>query len=362
MSRFEAIYFDGNVATSRPVQVSADAGGLAITGTNVAPQIWRFADLKAVDPPAAGAPLRLSCAKMPGARLIVASDAAKAELLGLAPHLKGGLALARVLRFTAWTAVGLAAVAAVAYAVVQLMPQSLAFMVPDTWRERVGEQIEASLVEGAKRCSTPEAGKALSAMMARLTEGNPDLPSVAVHFYDIPVMNAFAMPGGRIVMTSELIKKAEAPEEVAGVLAHELGHVMHRHSETQIIRAAGLQLLFAMVTSGGGGDTLSKLAGLATILRYSRQAESEADEFAQHILDSAEIDPLGLKHFFERVLEEEKKLPSSGATIGKIEGVFATHPGTAERIEKITPLPEGVTPRPVMTSAQWEAFRAICGG
>jgi Zn-dependent protease with chaperone function len=359
MSRFAATYFDGAVAADRPVHFDTDATGLIFSGTGVQLQTWRYADLTAVDPPSAGVPLRLANLYHPGARLVIAAEEAKADVLHRAPHLKGGVAMARVIRTLSWIAAGLAALLALLYVVVQFMPQRIAFLLPDSWRDRVGAQIETSLVEGARRCATPEAAPALSAMVARLAEGNPDLPPVAVHVYDIPVMNAFAMPGGRIVVTGELIKRAEAPDEVAGVLAHELGHVVNRHSEAQIIRATGLQLVFAIVTGGSGTDTVSQLAGLAAILRYSRHAEAEADDYAIALLTAAAIDPQGLKHFFERVLAEEGKTPSG--TFGKIESVFATHPGTAERIGKIGPLPEGVAARPVMSAAQWQALKAICG-
>jgi beta-barrel assembly-enhancing protease len=360
---FHAVFFDGRVAADRPVTVDIDSAGLMFSGAGVSLQNWRFSALQAVDRPVKGTPLRIANNDHPGARLIVADEAAKAAVLHRVPHLAGGLNLARLGRSLGWTATAIAAVALVTYAVVQWMPQTAAFLLPDSWRARAGEQIEASLVEGAKRCDTAAATQAMSAMMARLAEGNSALPAVSVHVYDIPVMNAFAMPGERIVITSELLKKADAPDEVAGVLAHELGHVVHRDSETAIVRALGVQLIFAVATGGGGGDTLSQIAGLATILHYSREAESDADGFAATAMTAAAIDTLALKRFFEQVLqEEEKATATAGATaFGKIEAVFATHPGTAERIGKIMPLPAGVVARPVMTDAQWQALKAICG-
>lgn len=360
MSRFPAIYFDGNVAADRPVSAETAASALVFSGTDVRPQSWRLNDLQAVDRPAAGRPLRLTHAGQPGARLIIADEAAKSELLRLAPQLAGGVSYARAGRLIGAVAGGLLLLLAVAYAVVQTMPQRIAFMLPDGWREQAGEQLEKSMVDGAKRCDAAAAGKALSALMARLAEGSAEFPAVSVRVYDIPVMNAFALPGGHIVVTAELIKKAGAPEELAGVIAHELGHVSMRHSEAQIVRATGLQLLLAIASGGNGGDTLSNLAGLATILRYSRAAEADADDYAVKMMTAAAIDPLGLKHFFERIVAEDGKKPEG--RFGNIESVFATHPGTAERIGKIGPLPPGVTARPVMSEEQWQALKAICSG
>jgi beta-barrel assembly-enhancing protease len=354
-----AIFFDGQTATDRPVNVRLDASGLSFSGDKVSLTHWAFGTIETIDPFVPGRPLRLASRLAPGARLVIADDEFNTELIAQARHLRGGINVGRLARLMAWIFGGLALVALATYFTMQFAPKPIAFLLPDKWRDRVGEQIEASLTEGAKICSNSKGQQALSAMMARIIEGNPDLPPIQVRVYDIPIMNAFAMPGDRIVMTSELIARAEQPEEVAGVLAHELGHVVNRHSEAQLVRVTGMQILFAIVTGGGGGDTISQFAGLAAILSYSRAAEEEADEYAIQAMTASAIDPLGLKSFFEKVLAEEKG-GGSGKTFGQIGEVFATHPGTEERIGKIPPLPAGVKARPVMSEEQWQALKGFC--
>ena len=356
--RAEGRFFDGETALEHAVTVQLGDSSLAISGPTIAPQDWRFTALAAVDPLHVDRPFRLTSVQRPGMRLIVTDQAFIAALLDKTPHLRGGFNPRRAGKAAMWIVGGLAALALTAYLLLQFAPQKLAFLLPDAWRDKIGAQIEAALTGGAKLCQRQGGRAALSAMAARLSEGNPNLPPISINVYAIPIMNAFAMPGGRIVITGELIRKAEAPEDVAGVLAHELGHVVHRHSEAQLVRATGLQLLIAVAT-GGGGDTISSLAGLATILRYTRQAEAEADAFALTALENAAIDPLGLKRFFELVLREQGKT-RTGA-ISKLESAFATHPGTEERIKAIRPLPDGVTPRTVLNDAQWQALRRICG-
>ncbi len=354
----EGRFFDGETALEHAVTVELGDSGLAISGATIAPQDWRFNALVAIDPPHADRPFRLTSVHRPGMRLILTDQAFIAALLDRSPHLRGGFNPRRAGKAAMWIVGGLAALVLAAYLVLQFAPQKLAFLLPDAWRNKIGTQIEAALTGGAKLCQTPDGRAAVSAMAARLSEGNPDMPPIGINVYAIPIMNAFAMPGGRIVITGELIRKAGGPEEVAGVLAHELGHVVHRHSEAQLVRATGLQLLIAIAT-GGGGDTISSLAGLATILRYTRQAEAEADAFALNALENAAIDPLGLKRFFELVLKEQGTT-RTGA-FGKLESAFATHPGTEERIKAIHPLPAGVTPRAVLNDPHWQALKAICG-
>jgi beta-barrel assembly-enhancing protease len=356
-----AVFFDGRVAADRVVTVAITASGVRFSGDGVAEAEWPFRALSAVDAFMPGRPLRISSDQVPGARLVIGDDEFNAELMARAPHLKGGVNLHRLGRLMAWIFGGLLVVAAITYLTMQYAPKPIAFMLPDTWRDRVGTQIEATLTEGAKVCSGAAGQRALSAMMARIVEGNPDLPPVQVRVYDIPIMNAFAMPGERILMTGELIKRAKRPEEVAGVLAHELGHAMNRHSETQLVRATGLQVLLAVFTGGSGGDTISQFASLAAILSYSRAAEEEADRFAVDTLTASAIDPTGFRDFFETLLQEEKSSGGDGDTaFGKIGEVFASHPGTEERIKKIGPLPDGVVARPVMSEEQWQDLRGIC--
>ena len=350
----QAVFFDGEVAADRDVTVRLGQDGVAFSGLGVTPRSWAYSAMTAVDPPQAGHALRLSNPSQPGARLVIRDDAFVAALVAVAPHLRGGFNPRQAMKITVWTGGGVAAVAIAAYLTMQFLPQRIAFLLPDTWRDRVGAQIEASLTEGAAQCRSLPGDAALSAMAARLAGGD----GATIRVYDIPVMNAFAMPGGRIVVTRALIEKAEAPEEVAGVLAHEMGHVAHRHSEAQLVRATGLQVFLSLAT-GGGNDNITSFAGLAAILRYSRAAEREADDYALSVLRTARIDPLGLKHFFERVRDEDGK-PSTGV-FGKIGSVLATHPGTDDRISRIKPLPGGITPRPVLTEAQWQALRKICG-
>ena len=354
-----AVYFDGSTASDHEVGVAMAAGGVNFSGPDTPAQDWRFAALTAIEPPRAGHSFRLANRDRPGARLVIRDDNFVAAMVAEAPHLSGGVAPRQIAKVAGWIAGGLATVAAPGYLTLQVAPQQLAMVMPDAWRQRIGEQLETSFVEGAKRCEAAAGAAALEHLTARLAEGADPMPPVAIRVYDIPVTNAFALPGDHIVVMGELLAKAEAPEELAGVLAHELGHVAGRHAEAQLIRATGLQLLFSAATGGGGSDAISTAAGLATILQYSRDAERQADAYAQATLAAAAIDPMGLKHFFERISKDEGK--AAGGTFGKIGSIFSTHPGTAERIAAIHPLPDGVMARPVLSDEEWQALKNICG-
>ncbi len=350
-------FIDSRAAGEYPVAVGIEADGLVFTGPNMEPQVWRSGELSVTGPCRPGKPFRLTHIRYPGCQLALNDEVLVAALLHKVPRLRGSFITRRSRAPFQWFAGGFAAISLAVYIVLQLAPQPLAFVIPGSWRDRIGARVEASLAGGAKLCAAADARSALSAMVARIAEGNPPLQPAQINVYDMALTNAWAMPGGRIVITRSLIAKADAPEEVAGVLAHELGHTFFRHSEAQIIRATGLQLLASLINAGNG-DTMSSLASVTAILKYSREAEAEADAFALRALENSAIDPVSLKRFFERMLREEGA--GSKGTAGKIEEIFSTHPGMEERINSIRPLPTDIAARPVLSAAQWQALKNIC--
>ncbi len=354
----DAIYFDGETARDNRVRVSLEPEGLYITGDTVSSQTWSLQGLKTIDPPHTGHPLRLGHNGQPGARLIVSDPGFTEQLLMQVPHLKGGFNPRNALHLFFWIGGGLTILAGLIYLTLNFAPQKLALLLPEEWSQRVGDQMEASLVAGVKICQTPAGARALAAMLANLAEGNPDIPPLRIRVYDIPIVNAFALPGGRIVLTRGLLNSAATPVEVAGVLAHEIGHAAHHHPEAQLVRIAGVQVLLSVATGTSGGNTASSLAGLAAILKSSRDAEREADSYAVAILSAAQVDPLGLKRFFEKIMDDEGK--SSGGTLSRLGTAFSTHPVTSERIALIQPLPTGNPLKSPISDGQWKDLKAIC--
>ncbi|MBL8907713.1 MAG: M48 family metallopeptidase [Rhizobiales bacterium] len=354
MDQTPARYFDGKSALERPVTIHLDLHALTISGKSISPIRWPLADLRAIDRPIPGMPFRLASKTEPDARLVIANDAFAAELVKLAPQLKGGFTVERLKRSAVFAAIALASVGLLTYLTLVLAPRLIASAMPDSWRNALGIQIESSFTEGMKVCNSPDGRAALDELARRIRENNPDLPAFTLTVYDTPAVNAFALPGGRIAVFSNLIATADTPEEVAGVVAHEIGHVANRHSEAQLVRAVGLQLLLSLASGGSGGNHLGELASVLTILQYSRDAEREADEYAQKTMTSARIDPLGLKHFFEKI----QKLDGDSSILGDLGNMLSTHPVTQERIDAIKPL-DGPS-RPVLTPEDWATLRKIC--
>lgn len=351
-------FFDGETAITHRVDVTLDGDRLSIGGHSIGgPRNWLLKNLITAEQVQDDRPLRLRNESSPGERLIIEDRTMIEALKSRVPQLTRPVPRSTILRYGAVTAAGLLIVAALGYAMLSLLPPAVAHVMPEEWRQRLGREAERSFVGSYSECKSRDGLRALGIIGSRLYTGNADIaPDFTVGIYDLPVVNAFALPGGRIVLSGKLIQAATTPEEVAGVLAHELGHVNNRDPEAAIVRFTGLQVLISLATGSDGGTVLSNLAGLAALLRYTRAAEIRADEYAQMLLNRSKIDPLGLKRFFESVkkIEEAKRLP-----VGPLGGILATHPATEERMARIKPLQDGPA-QPVMSKDDWQSLKSIC--
>ncbi len=163
---------------------------------------------------------------------------------------------------------------------------------------------------------------------------NADTTGREYTFYvvDSPAANAFAVPGGFIFINRGILELADNVAEVAGVMAHEIGHVVARHSLEQMAKAqnanAAVSLVYVLLnrTPGIGEQVALQVAGSAWLAKHSREAEREADEVGIIVMTRARIDPRGMTSFFEKLLEEEQRRP------GMVLQWFSTHPLTRERI------------------------------
>ena len=152
-----------------------------------------------------------------------------------------------------------------------------------------------------------------------------------VHIVDDPeVVNAFATPGGHLYVFTGLLLAADDEAEVAGVLAHEAGHVVGRHSARQMVNAFGLQAIAALAL-GENPPLLAALAaniaGTGAMLAHSRADEYEADVFGVRYASASGYDPRGISRFFKKLGQKQGKTPKALTWL-------STHPASQDRVER----------------------------
>ncbi len=221
----------------------------------------------------------------------------------------------------------------------------LARLVPERWEMALGDSLTGDF--GGGTCDDAAGQRALDMLAAKLaTDGRPP----AVHVIDLGIVNAVALPGRRVLIFDGLLREAKSSDEVAGVLGHEMGHVVNRDAMAGIIRNFGISLLI------GGADG-GAIANALLTSRYSRAAERGADAHALASLVHAHISPAATAAFFERLGEGENHLGRAATMLGYV----SSHPLSAERRQLFRASRAGLPYRPALDPAQWQALRNICG-
>jgi predicted Zn-dependent protease len=199
-----------------------------------------------------------------------------------------------------------------------------------------------NLTENLSLCDANGSSTELKKLIARIypIPGDANLP-IHVNVIAGKTINAFASFGGEVFVYDGLIQKAESPEELAGVLAHEIGHVHHRH----IIEGMLSKLTVLALSQGSGTSGFNLLANL----KFSREQEAEADRDGLERLQKAHVNVLGTSQFFKR----------EGNT-GAIPSLLSDHPSSEDRAQLAQSYFRMDT-TPILTPAEWTKLKGICG-
>lgn len=356
MTRGGGTYYDGRSARPHPVALRLSESGLEIEGPEIG-ELWPLADL--VSHEAAPPILRLGRAEEP-ARLETEDAAFAAQLRTLVPDLdrRGRHAQRGYGRLVFWSIAAGVSVLLVTIFAVPAIATRLAPLVPVSIEARIGNAVEDQVVRllGVKRACTEPAAKAiLDRLVARMTEG-ADLPApILMSVRSHKSANALTLPGGRVMVLSELIDDARTPDELAAVLAHEFGHVANRDPIRSLLAASGTSFLLSLILGDLTGSTIIVALGQAAISAgYSRDAERAADAYAVAMMQRAGGDPAALASILERI-DDEAHAGESATDF------LRSHPYTKERAATIRAMAgESGKGRQILSDAEWQSLRGIC--
>ena len=264
-----------------------------------------------------------------------------------------------------WSVVATVSLLLTAYYGVPALADRLAPLLPPVVERKLGDAVDMQTramldtksAGAAFECGSADSEKpgraALDKMIKRLESG-AGLPSPLRSFVVRRTeANALALPGGQIYVFRGLIEKAETADEVAGVLAHEIGHVAHRDGTKGVLQAGGLSFLFGMLLGdfvGGGAVVLAARTVLQS--SYTREAESAADLYAAHLMNKVGGDVRALATMLERI---------GGATEPGMK-ILLDHPETKARIAAIKRVAGAQTTTPFLDPKEWAALKRICAG
>lgn len=212
-------------------------------------------------------------------------------------------------------------------------------IVPVSVDQKLGLLAETSL--GVRDCPNPAAKRYVEELARPLLDAAGPLPfTFQFRAVDDSAVNAFALPGGFVIVNRGLLEAAETGEEVAGVLGHEIQHALLRHGTRRIVREMGGSIALSLLLGGSDLQRYAEAASNLTGLKYGRAEESEADRQGVALLLRASIDPAGLARFFERLSNDSLAPPE----------LLSTHPDPGNRAAEIRaarlPGPARALPKP----------------
>lgn len=280
-----------------------------------------------------------------GWRLTV-SGPIPAELQSLLPPVRHYGSWVDTLGLGAATGV-FASISAVVLFVGLTAPQWLAPLIPQSFENNLGDALVGDF--GGRICDTPKGKAALQKLVDSLDNKSDELQ---VEVVNIKMLNAVALPGGKVFLFEGLVQQAASVDEVAGVLGHEIGHVRERHVMQSLLRQLGLSLILGGMNENVGGVISGALAN-----SYGRDAESEADAYSIDILSKANISPLPTKGFFEKLAKMTNE-DGDGKTIASY---MSSHPlSTARANEFDKSYDKSKNYQPALTTSEWNAIKSMC--
>ena len=227
--------------------------------------------------------------------------------------------------------------------------------VPVSWEVALGEAALQQMVSEDQRCTDPELLKQTTLVLRRLVDPATSPYELRLTIVDSNQFNAYALPGGQIVVFRSLLQTTKSPEELASVLAHEIQHILLRHTTQSLLRDLSLAALIGAVlgdVTGLGALSIQTVHTLST-LHYNRDMEEQADTEGMRLLQRAHINPQGMIHFFETLQNREE--PSG------IPAYLSTHPRTEERIARLKTLLDHASDTFLRgQDEEWKQTAALC--
>jgi Zn-dependent protease with chaperone function len=242
--------------------------------------------------------------------------------------------LTRALRLTLYFAIGCVLVVWLGSLAMSVMAGAITARIPMAWEQKIGAGEIEKLRKNGKLLDDSNDVAQLTALAAPLIQALPaDRRDLKFYISGDPEPNAFALPGGHVVVNAGLLQIIDQPDELLGVLAHELAHQTKRHVIRHTIAAAGPLVIFGLFlhSESNLGNLLTLGSGVMVYQGFSQEYETEADDTGWNYLVAANIDPSGMIRAFRKLEAWEEKLGSHALGPQALQ----SHPATTKRIARL---------------------------
>lgn len=357
-------FYDGISAREHQVLITCTEHGIQITAPTLSPvKEWAYDDMRNVADLAnhKGASFRIMGGQ---GRLNITDEALIERLENLAPNLdKTDIPAATWKRIMKWGAGAVTSVFVIIFVIIPGLANQLATMIPVEKEIALGnaslKQIERVLGYGQDKpltCTGVKGQMALDKMTARLMAHFDSPYPLDIKVFDDEMPNAFAVPGGHIVLFDGLLEIADSPEEVAAVLGHEIGHVINRDPTRLTLRSAGSVGILGMVFGDFAGGAVALIVAERLIAAdYSQEAEANADNFAHRLLQDAKLPLAPMARFFDKLKDKYGDGP-------KLLSHIASHPdlqGRSDAANAADTIGEGAFDV-VLSASEWKDLQGMC--
>ena len=357
----KAIFFDGLSSRRRQVMLTLGDALEIAEFSDVQPgwtvTRWTYDEIRRADSPAGI--LRLTSTSAPPlARLEIRDAALSADLVARCPRIDEHLTTGRgVAKIVGWSVAAAVSIVCVVLFGVPLAADRLAPLVPKPIERRIGDasEVQVKTIFRGQTCDDAAGQAAFRKLVNRLRDAaGLDDDSMTAGVLRTSVPNAFALPGGKVYVLSGLLDKAESPDELAGILAHELGHLKHHDNMRGLIYNGGTSFLIGLLFGDVTGSSAVIFASRSVVeASYSREAETAADTFAIEIMHKLGRSPKPAAELMFRITGKE-----GGSGLATI---LASHPLTEDRLARMTSEDRPASGPPLLTDKEWQALKGICG-
>ena len=352
-ARAPVTYLDGTSSRRRDVGLRLADRCEILDGDQVV-AAWPYADIRRVDGPAGT--LRVMCASASLlARLEIRDIALAAELEERCPLLNADLPGTKgVAVIVGWSAAALVSIVLMVLFVVPLVADRLTPLVPYSVEKYIGEVAnnQVKVIFDGKACENPDGTAAFTKLVDTLRQASGVDTTADAAVISNEIANAIALPGGKIYVFEGLLTKAENVDELAGVLAHELGHVKSRDGLRNMIYNGGTSFLIGLLFGDVTGSSAIIFASREMFqASHSREAERSADQMTIDVMRKLGRSPKPMGEFLLRVTGKEK---------GKGLALISSHPLSEDRLARMSQQDAAPSAPPLLTAEEWAALKKIC--